>query len=218
MKFPVISLMIILFLSASTVHMSAQSRDKQASEILNEVTAKTLAYETISLDFSYRMENADANINEVTEGTALLSGDKYRLEIAGQTIISNGETIWTVLPDAEEVQINDAASGDEIFTPTKMLTNYNMDYKSKLIPRFTSIHGKNVHALELTPNERKSFEKVNLYIDSDLMQLFVIEVFDQNGSKYTYKITRFDTDIEPDKTKFEFDEDEFPEYYLIDMR
>ncbi len=218
MKIPVISLSIFLFLSVSAIHSSAQSRDKQASEILNEVTAKTLAFDVISLDFSYRMENAEANINEATTGTALLSGDKYRLDIAGQTIISNGETIWTVIPDAEEVQINDAANGDEIFTPTKMLTNYNEEYKSKLIPRITSIHGKNVHALELTPNVRKSFDKVNLYIDSDLMQLFVIEIFDQSGSKYTYKITRFDTDIEPDKTKFEFDEDEFPGYYMIDMR
>ncbi|MBE0639178.1 MAG: outer membrane lipoprotein carrier protein LolA [Bacteroidales bacterium] len=198
--------------------LQAQSRDKQASEILEEVTQKTKAYKSISIEFSYQMENPDANINETTTGKATMSGDKYRLEIAGQTIISDGKNVWTVLSDAKEVQINDAAEGDDVFTPTKLLTSYSDQYKSKLIPKVTTLHGKNVHALELTPNQKKSFDKVHLFIEKDKMQLFVIEIFDQNGSKYTYKINRFDTDLPVDDKSFAFSDKEFPGFYVIDMR
>jgi outer membrane lipoprotein carrier protein len=218
MKHHIISLIAIFILNTLSLATLAQSRDRQASDILEEVTAKTLAYESISLDFSYHMENPDANINEVTTGKALISGNKYRLDIAGQIIISDGETIWTIITDAEEVQINDAANGDNTFTPTQMLSTYSEEYKSKLLPRITSLHGKNVHAMELTPNERKSYDRVNLYIDSDTMNLYLIEIFEQSGSKYTYKITRFDTNIEPDKNTFMFSEEEFPGFYVIDMR
>jgi len=217
MKQLMISLMAFFLIFTSLV-LNAQSRDKQATEILDEVTQKTKSYQTINLEFSYQMENPDANINEITTGNAIMKGDKYRLDIAGQTIISDGRTVWTVLSDAEEVQVNDAADGDDVFTPTKMLTNYTNQYKSKLIPKVTTLHGKNVHALELTPNERKSFDKVNLYIDKDKMQLYQIEIFDTNGSKYTYKITRFETNKAVDEKIFVFTEAEFPGFYVIDMR
>lgn len=196
----------------------AQSRDKQATEILSEVTEKTRAYDNIRLKFEYRMENPDANINEVTEGTALVSGDKYRLNIAGQTVISDGHTIWTVIPDAEEVQVNDAAEGEDAFTPSNMLSNYNEEYKSKLVPRVNELNGVNVHTLELTPNEKKTFDKVNLYIRKDGMELYAIEIFDQNGSKYTYTITSFDPNTEISDTAFKFSEAEFPDFDVIDMR
>jgi len=217
MKQLMISLMAF-FLIFTSIVLNAQSRDKQATEILDEVTQKTKSYSTINLEFSYQMENPDANINEITTGNAVMKGDKYRLDIAGQTIISDGSTVWTVLSDAEEVQVNDAADGDDVFTPTKMLTNYTNQYKSKLIPKVTTLHGKNVHALELTPNEKKSFDKVNLYIDKNKMQLYQIEIFDTNGSKYTYKITRFETNKAVDEKMFVFTEAEFPGYYVIDMR
>lgn len=212
----------IFFLSISLLQtqptLSAQSRDKQASEILNEVTRKTLNYKSIKLDFTYTMENPAANINESTSGVAMISGDKYQLTIAGQTIISDGETIWTIINDAQEIQVNDASDDSGVFSPTKMLTEYSNHYKSKLIPKITSFGGKNVHALELIPLEKKSYDKVNLYIDKTSMDLYIIEIYDQNGSKYTYKINRFDTHQPIDEKSFVLNKDEFPEYYLIDMR
>lgn len=217
MKKLIFSLMAILLILYSA-DLIAQSRDKQASEVLDEVIAKTNSYTSMKLQFSYQMENPGANINESTNGSALVSGNKYRLEVAGQTIISDGKTVWTVISDAEEVQVNDASEGDDVFTPTKLLANYNKEYKSKMIPKVTTLHGKNVYALELTPNSKKSYDKVNLYIEKEKMQLYAIEIFDQNGSKYTYKITKFETNTPVNDKSFTFSDKEFPGYYVIDMR
>ncbi len=196
----------------------SQSKDKQATEILQKVTAKTKAYSSIKLEFSYQMENPGANINQLTEGKALISGEKYHLDIAGETVISDGKTIWTVIADAEEVQVNDVQQGDDGFSLTSMLTTYNDDYKSKLLPNITTMDGKNVYALALTPNEKKTFDKVQLFVDKDKMYVYSIALYDQNGSVYTYKITSFIPNA-PDNAKyFTFDEADFPNFDVIDMR
>ncbi len=196
----------------------AQSKDKKATEILQEVTAKTKAYGSIKLEFTYQMENPDANINELTDGKALVSGDKYHLDIAGQTVISDGKTIWTVIADAEEVQVNDVDEGDDGFSLTKMLTTYNDDYKSKLMPKITAMDGKNVYALDLTPNEKKTFNRVQLFVDKDKMDIYSIALHDQNGSVYTYKITSFIPNAPVNVKDFTFDEADFPDFDVVDMR
>ncbi len=165
------------------------------------------------------MENPEANINETTTGKAVVSDDSYRVEVAGQTIISDGKTLWTVISDAEEVQVNDVSENDDVFTPTKLLTSYNEQYKSKLLPKVTSLHGKNVYGLELTPPTKRNLTiEYTFFIEKDKMQLYQIEIFDRNGSKYTYQITKFETNVQVNEKSFSFSEKEFPGFYIIDMR
>jgi len=215
--FAVCSITLVLFLFNASAGM-AQSNNKKASEILDEVTQKTKAYKSIIMEFTYQMENPGANINEVTNGKVMVSGDNYRLEIAGQLVISDGETIWTVIEDAEEVQVNEVSEDDENFSPTRLLTDYSEDYKSKLEPKINELNGVSVYLLELTPNEKKSFEHVNLYIRKDVMQPYRMEIYDSNQSVYTYTINKFETDTEIPDTQFKFSETEFPDFDIIDMR
>lgn len=198
--------------------VQAQSKNKRASEILEEVTEKTKSYNSIQMEFDYRMENPDANINELTHGKVLVSGDNYRLTIAGQLVISNGETIWTVIEDAEEVQINEVYEDGDSFSPTKILSDYSKDYKSKLDSKVEELNGVGVYLLELTPKEEKTFQKVNLFIKRDEMQPYRMEIFDYNGSVYTYTINTFKTDVDVSDSDFNFSEKEFPGFDVIDMR
>jgi outer membrane lipoprotein-sorting protein len=55
-------------------------------------------------------------------------------------------------------------------------------------------------------------------VDKDKMELYQMEIFDQNQSKYTYNITRYETDVELDENAFVFTVEEFPGFYVIDMR
>jgi len=215
--FAVCPITLVLFLFSASAIM-AQSNNKKASEILDEVTQKTKAYKSIIMEFTYQMENPGANINEVTNGKVMVSGDNYRLEIAGQLVISDGKTIWTIIEDAEEVQVNEVSEDDENFSPTKLLTDYSEDYKSKLEPKINELNGVSVYLLELTPNEKKSFEHVNLYIRKDKMQPYRMEIYDSNQSVYTYTINKFETDTDIPDNVFKFSETEFPDFDIIDMR
>ena len=100
----------LIFLAAvisSLCFYSAKAQDdSKAKTILNDLSASLKSYGLIKIDFSSKMENKTNNTNESKDGTIWLKGEKYRLEISGQTVICDGKTVWTYIKDANEVQIN----------------------------------------------------------------------------------------------------------------
>ena len=77
---------IVLILLITAVGGYSQ-KDQKASDLLDQVSAKTKGYKSIKADFSYKMQNTKAKINEEKQGTLLLSGDKYKMQASGQTVI-----------------------------------------------------------------------------------------------------------------------------------
>jgi outer membrane lipoprotein-sorting protein len=194
-----------------------QDKDKKASALLDEVSAKTKSYKSIKADFSYTMVNKQAGINESKTGTLLISGDKYRLNAAGQVVICDGKTIWTYIKESNEVQINNMEEKDDALTPSKLLTSYNANYKSKII-KDKSITDPNLESIELIPTSSKNFSKAVLVIDKTRKQVKSFALFEKNGNIFTYKVTKFQTDLPVTSADFIFDSMKFPGVEIIDMR
>lgn len=195
----------------------AQSSNKLATKILKEVSEKTKSYESIQIGFTYRMENKAANISDSFDGTLLAKGDKYRLEIAGQTIISNGETLWTYLQEAREVQVNDARAGKGSITPTQLLDTYDKDFNSKLKEEIT-YKGHVVQIIELKPKTDQAFEEAEITIDKQKKQIISLSIHDQSSSVYTYQVNSFKPNVDVCEDTFTFNSKKHPDVDVIDMR
>ena len=188
--------------------------DKKASAILDEVSVKTKAYKTIKIEFTYSMDNAKQKIHDKFKGTLLSKGDKYKLTAAGQDVISDGKTVWTYLKDTKEVQINNVGEDDDSFTPTKLLSGYSKDFKSKFIEE-----KGNEQYIELYPLKKgKSFTKVQLIIDKSKKQISRFVIYDRNGSTFTYLVDKFVTDQPIADNVFTFNKAEHPGVEINDMR
>jgi outer membrane lipoprotein-sorting protein len=208
-----ISFLLLLVASAGI----SQTKDQNAIKLLDEVSAKTKAYKAIKAEFSYTMENKQAKINEEKSGSLLISGDKYRLTIVGQTVISDGKTIWTYIKESNEVQINSPDNKDDVMTPSKLLSSYNENYRSRII------HDKNqtdpnVETLELIPNKVKNIIRAILSIDKTKKQVKSFALYDKNGNIFTYKVTKFIPDAPVTAADFSFDAKQFPGVEVTDMR
>ncbi|MCF8379110.1 MAG: outer membrane lipoprotein carrier protein LolA [Bacteroidales bacterium] len=210
-------LFLILSLFSFTTAQDVEKGDKKSMELLDKLTAKTESYKTIEVDFTYKMLNEEADIDETTQGVLKIMGNKYRLNIAGQDVISDGETVWTYIPDADEVQINSVEDSEESITPNKLLLSYNDDYKSKFIKE-TFQYGATVNVVDLTPYEGKTYYKVRLVIDAAKDQLYEITIFDKNGSTYSYIINKFIANPDIPESEFTFNEKDFPGVEKVDMR
>jgi outer membrane lipoprotein-sorting protein len=191
--------------------------DKKSSEILDKLTKVTEAYKTIYIEFSYKMFNAEADIDETTDGILTIMGNNYKHNIAGQQVICDGETVWTYIKDVEEVQVNSVEEDEGSITPNKLLTAYNDDYRSKFI-REDFQYGADVNIIDLSPLEGKSYYKVRLIIDKAKDQLLEITIFDKNGSTYSYIIKKFTPNVEVDESAFTFNESDYPGVDVVDMR
>jgi outer membrane lipoprotein-sorting protein len=188
--------------------------DKKATTILDEVSARTKAYKTIKIDFTYAMDNAKEKIHDKFKGTLTSKGDKYKLTAAGQDVISDGKIVWTYLKDANEVQINNVGEDDDSFTPTKLLSGYNKDFK----PKFIEEKG-NEQVIELVPLKKgKSFTKVRLSIDKGKKQISKFVIFDRNGNTFSYIVDKFVADQAIADAVFSFNKAEHPGVEVNDMR
>jgi outer membrane lipoprotein-sorting protein len=207
------NLLIIAIFIAYSITGFAQN-DSKATVILNEVSAKTKSFKTIKIDFTYAMDNTKEKIHDKFKGTLLSKGDKYKLTAAGQDVISDGKIIWTYLKDANEVQINNAGEDDDSFTPTKLLSGYNKDYKSKFIEE-----KGNDQVIELYPLKKgKSFTKVRLTIDKTKKQVSRFVIYDRNGSTFSYIVDKFITDQAIADALFTFNKADYPGVEVNDMR
>jgi len=208
---------VFIFLSVLLIFSPSFAQSENADEILKELSNKTNSFDNIKLSFSYTMLNEAAGINETTNGTLLVSKEKYRLNIAGQEVICDGSTIWTYMADSEEVQLNEVDE-EEGFSPNKLLSSYGDDYTSTKDIELT-IDGKKYIQLLLKPRkENPSIEYVRLLIDAKEMQLKSFTMYDFDGNTFAYDLKQFIPNTELPENSFTFIVAQYPNVEVIDMR
>lgn len=209
-------ILVAIFTFSFQITSLAQVKDKQAENILNEVSQKMQSYKTMRIEFTYIMENTAEKIKESKQGSIYIEGDKYRLYIAEQLVICDGKTVWTYFKDGNEVQINDVDPNDEN-TPMKMLTGYNKNYNAKLIKEMPK-GGKTIQIIDLTPNKTQSFYKIRLEIDKSTKMISSSTIYDKNGSTFTYVVDKFHENPNIHPSRFTFNKADFPGVIITDMR
>jgi outer membrane lipoprotein-sorting protein len=189
-----------------------------AENLLRNVIDQTKSYKAMKVDFDYRMINEDAGIDELKTGEVFIQGDAYKLVMAGQKVISNGETIWTILEDSEEVMVSDALEGEESITPSKLLTSYYEDHKISFVSGGRRTEAEGIRTIELKPEEGRKFSKIQIDIDEQNLQIKQFTIFDNGGNEFVYSILALDSTFQPEADFFRFNSSDYPDYELIDMR
>ena len=212
------SFAIVLF----ALNLNAVAQDAKAKAILDKLSKKTSTYTSMHADFVYTMQNKNDGIDEKQEGSLITEGNQYHLEIAGQRIISDGKNIWTVLEEAEEVQINvvpEDEESEEYISPTKILTLWEKGFNYKY-DQASTLNGKAVEVVNLFPEnpKDKSFHTIKLYIDDAKSVVDQIVIKGKDGTDFTYLIQSLKTNETIAPGKFKFLKKDHPGYDFIDLR
>ncbi len=181
-------------------------QDPKAKAVLDKLSAKTKALKSLSADFEYRLENQAAGIDETQSGNILVKGSKYKLKLAGQEVICNGTTVWTYLPDDEEVQISNQDEDEEgSFSPSKIFTIYETGFKFKYDKEQT-IGGNLVHTIYLYPMKpsEKNFHTIILNVMKADNRVHSMIVKAKDGNLYTYTLKNYAPDKAITDATFEF--------------
>ena len=209
---------LILLFTFFTITVSSQV-DKKAKDILDNLSKKTKAYSSISSEFNYSLENKDRNINTTQKWKLVLKGDKYRLEMGQQIVLSDGKTMWKVLKMDEEVEISVPANDEDAINPKSIFTMYEKGFKYKYVKE-QKLGSKAVHVIDLFPlnPKEKDFTSIRLFVDKVGPQVLRSEIRGKNGNTYIYEITKFETNKVFQDTYFTFNKSEFPGYEVNDLR
>ncbi len=202
---------IVLLLSFST--LQAQN----AKQLLNEVSAKVKSYKNIKIDFKYSLQNTKENIKQDTRGDVTLQGNNYVLNMLGTTRIFDGNKIYTIVPEDEEVTVSTYhKENNKDITPSEMLTFYEKGYVAKM-DIIQNIKGRKIQFVKLTPiNSNAEIKNILLGVDTQTKHIYKLIQTDANGTKYTLTVNSFKTNLPLSKNLFQFSESKYQKdgYYI----
>nr|WP_299173628.1 outer membrane lipoprotein carrier protein LolA [uncultured Allomuricauda sp.] len=207
---------LLLVLFAFGIFANGQNSTK-AKTLLDEVYSKATSYDNIYIDFQSTLENTEANIKQDTNGHVTLSGDKYLLDYLGAQQLNDGKKVYTIVPENEEVTIEDVTEDDNTVTPSKMLTFYRTghNYKWDILQ---NVGGRKIQYVKLTPiDSNAEIKSILLGIDTQTKHIYKLIQTGENGTKTTLTVNSFKTNQPLSSTLFTFNTKKYEDkgYYII---
>ncbi len=210
-------IVIVLFLF-SVVSVFSQT-DKKAQEILNGLSSKYKSLKSLKATFTIVIENQNDKSKQEQSGTLSLKESKYKLQVAGQEIISDGKTRWTFVKDANEIQIDNQKRDENAITPSNIFTIYEKGWLSKYLGE-KKIKNITYQNLELIPVDAKSKNvfKVKLAIDKVQKTITSAIIYDKNGSIQTITVNKFTANGANEDAIYIFNSAKYPGSEVVDLR
>lgn len=218
-KYLLFSFFIFSGFNVFSQNNSLGKSDPNAKTILDNVSAKFKTYKTVTANFTLTVLNGAGKAQGTKTGVVNMKGSKYRVNISGQEIYSDGSNIWTYDKSANEVQLTRFDASTSAITPQKMFTNfYDKDFLYKLNSE-TKQGGKTIQQVELTPVDKtKAFFKVVVDIDKNSKNIVSTTVYEKNGNRYIYKVNSLKTNTDLPESLFVFDAKKYPNVEVVDLR
>lgn len=197
---------------------SQERKSGNAKILLEEVSEKVKSYENIVIQFEYIVMEQSTGMEQKTRGDVSLKGEKYRLNLMGITRIFDGEKIYTIIPEDEEVNISTyIEDDDEGMSPSDILTFYQEGYNFQW-DITQNVHGRKIQYVKLTPTGSKNeVDWILMGIDNRTKHIYKLINKLQDGRQITIKINSFKTNQPLSETLFAFDEKKYEDYYINRM-
>lgn len=190
---------------------------QNADEVLERVRERYENIRDAQLSFSRRSSFGPGRVEQTESGTLLLKKqDRYRVELGHQTIVTDGETVWSYSRQAHQVLIDRFRKDPGGLSPERVLMGAPADYSASLIGRDT-VAGRGTIGLKLIPRDETAAPQVlRLWVDPHTWLIRRARLEDGPGRETVYTVAeiRINTGI-PD-ARFVFDVPEGAE--VVDLR
>lgn len=208
----------LLCLFITTV-ATAQEHDPKAKSILDDASKLSKSYKTVMAEYTLITTNKEKKQVDKQNGKIQLKGNKFRIEIPGNTIVCDGKTVWTHNKDANEVSIKNFEPGEDGIDPTKIFTLYEKGYKYKY-EKEEKIGNVTYHVINLYPEkpEKKKFHTIKIYIDKVSKQVKILKILNKDGGAQSYELKNIVPNKDLADTQFTFDTKAFKPDQVIDER
>ncbi|HMR56805.1 MAG TPA: outer membrane lipoprotein carrier protein LolA [Cyclobacteriaceae bacterium] len=192
--------------------------DPKALEILEAMSKKYKAITAFEANLTSGLSNESEGVKEEFKGKITVKGDKFRLLLDDQEVINNGTTVWTYLPLAKEVNIDNFDPGSDEVNPTKIFDMYKKGFKYLYLADKTEA-GVLCEEVDLVPEKKDAqYFKIKMMISKKDKSIQSWTMFDRSGNRYKYTITKFTPNVKVDDSFFTFDPKKYPGVEVIDLR
>jgi outer membrane lipoprotein carrier protein len=205
-------IVLVAFLLAP---VSVRADDGQ--DVLARVRKKYDSVTDATLKFSQDVKFPLAGINQHVEGKLFLKKtNKYRVELEGQTIVTDGQTVWSYAVATNQVLIDRFKLNERMLSPERLLTTAPDEYTSRIAGK-EKLGSTGTVVLLLTPkDEASSVKSLKLWVDENTALVKQVVLVDVNGRETQYTVRTIDINTGLEDGRFVF---EIPEgVEVVDLR
>ncbi len=199
----------------------ASDSDPEATAILKQLKSKYESYGSMQASFTLEI-NIPEQAQEVQQGTISRSGDKYRFEVGKQTFISDGTTLWIILGQNKEVQINNVPEEEAeegLITPNSIFNFYESDDFAYYLTNEMKEGNRMVQQIEFKPlDEYAEYSKIRMTVDKNKREIIRLVAFGKDATRYTFKLKGLEKNPGFLASHFTFNESDYPGYNVVDLR
>ena len=208
-----IILLFIAIISSNNIALSQQA--DEAEKLLNKVSENIKSYDNIYINYTYTLSNLEEDINQTNKGSFVTENDNWKFVMLGVTRIFDGDKLYTISPDDEEVTISTQNPDDETtITPNKMLYFYEEGYNFEMdIVQY--VGRKKIQYVKLVPMDSDAEIKyILLGIDVEFNQIYKVIETGVNDTQTTIAIVDFEINLPLEESLFVFDKEKYKDYYM----
>jgi len=210
-KYYYIKNIILLFIATIVLNNNAISQNStEAEKLLNKVSENIKSYDNIYINYTYTLFNSEEDINQTNKGSFVTEDDKWKFVMLDVTRIFDGDKLYTISPDDEEVTISTQNPDDEsTITPNKMLYFYEEGYNFEMdIVQY--IGRKKIQYVKLIPMDSDAEIKyILLGIDIEFNQIYKVIETGINDTQTTIAIVDFEVNLPLEESLFVFDKEKY---------
>ena len=195
---------------------SARTQTSAEAQNLLELTSKQMGnYENIEFEFSYILNNRLEQINQESSGQVTLAKEKYKLKFLDAIQLFDGNVLYTIVPENEEITITQADEEEEFGINPKELLNFHKDGYDYYWDINQRVKGKNIQFVKLIPKQ-KDGDVVSLLLGIDTQKNHLHKLIEvgKNGTVTTLTINNMKVDSYLPENFFIFNQDDYPNYFI----
>ncbi|KIA87996.1 LolA family protein [Kaistella jeonii] len=200
---------------ATSASFAAQKIDAKAKTILDAISTQYKSKNNVYFKFVYGTGNGK-KITRTEPGIFYSAKDKYKLKIMGTEQIFDGNKIYNISAEDQEVTVAKPTGNEQMFSPLTYIEQYKKGYNVKYMGKLM-INGVNSDYIKLTPTTKTSIKEVNLFVNDAKKQIVKLEQFSTDNSVSVIAISDYKENQSLNNSMFNFDKEQYKNYIVTEL-
>lgn len=180
------------------VFTSIATSDDKAVKVISKLQKKYTSIKDATISFTQEVKFGATGAEQVFHGKFYMKkGNKYRIEMEDQIIVTNGKSVWRYTEYNKQLLIDHYREDPASFSPENILLNIPAQFTPVVIGN-EKISDKQTLIIKLSPrDEKNTLRWIKVWIDEENMISKKIQLMDISNNLFTYNIegALFDTGL-----------------------
>jgi len=204
-----------IFTVITVAGFSAQKIDAKAKSLLDAVANNYKSKNNVYFKFVYGTGEGK-KVTKTEPGIFYSSKDLYKLKIMGTEQIYDGNKIYNISTEDQEVTVAKPTGKEQMFSPLTYIEEYKKGYNVKYVGKVT-VNGVKSDYIKLTPTTKNGIKEVNLFINDAKKQLVKLEQFSTDNSVSVIAISNYKENQTLNNDIFSFDKNQYKNYIVTEL-